>query len=167
MEKPKKVKEYLIEKFSEDSDPIKDMDIGKIGMFKALEKRVRMRFNFGEKAGIEKKKKVIENIYKITEIVDKLVEAGCKEEDMAIYNYDEIEVKGYQVLKGNWVLFSCLTEEDAETLIQFIKMFSIWNYDSFKISRNSIGQSVKTGEYGNEWLDNLLENREKIKKLNV
>lgn len=174
MEKPRKIKESLFEKFSEESDPVKDMGVGKLGMFKALEKRgVTMRFNWGDfikgkSEGQWEKEKVIENIYEITELVNKLEKVGFDVKQMEIRRSEQIYVTAITILRGNWTLFPCPTEEDAQLLIKLIKMFSIWDYDTFETTKSSIGESIPVNPKYHKWLDNFIENREKIKKvLNV
>jgi hypothetical protein len=165
----KLVREHINEKFQETSDPIKDMGVGKLGMFKALEKRgVRMWFGWGERSdrpiseGEEERLKTIENIAEITEVVDKLENVGFKVNEMSISRAAEISVKTVQVLRSQHVILECATEEDANILIDAIKTFSIWEYDIYNKSNGEVSVPINP-EY-HVWLHNLIENRKKYKK---
>jgi hypothetical protein len=158
----KLVREHINEKFVENSDPVKDLQIGKEGIFKDLEKRgVRMWFQWD--GGEEEKKKVIENIDKIEKVVNKLIEVGFDIKDMEISHVYDIRVKTVQVLDSNHVIFNCASKEDAEILINVAKNFSLWKYDNFNLSEGETTVSVHPEHH--KWLDNLIENRKKYKNL--
>jgi len=158
----KLVREHINEKFSSESDPVKDMGIGKEGMFKNLEKRgVRMWFGWGDGEGQEEKKKVIENIAEITKFVDKLVEVGFDIKEMSISNHDTISVKTVEVIDSNHVIFNCATGEDARILVDTAKKFSLWEYDNFHLGKGE--DMIYVNPEHHKWLDNLIENRKKYK----
>lgn len=164
----KLVREHINEKFEENSDPIKDLSLGKEGMFRELEKRgVRMWFGWGNEngrnEGIRNKQEVIENIVEITKLVDKLVEAGFNPKMMSISHSDALEVKTIMVIEGNSVIFHCATEEDAKMIINIAKAFSIWTYDQFRIGKGE--KYVYVDPEKHKWLDNLIENREKYRNV--
>jgi len=158
----KLIREQLYEKFTENTDPVKDLQIGKEGIFKNLEKRgVRMWFQWD--GGEEEKKKVIENIVEIEGVVNKLIKAGFDIKDMEISHVYNIRVKIVQVIDSNQIIFHCATKEDAEILIGVTKNFSLWKYDNFRLGEGET--TVSTHPEHHKWLDDLIENRKKYKSL--
>jgi len=160
----KLVKEHIFEAFTDESDPVRDMHIGKEGMFKNLEKRgIRMWFGWGAKEGQEEKQKVIENIDKITQFVNKLESVGFDIKEMAISHRESIIVKTVEVIDSNHVIFNCATEEDANYLIKAAQKFSLWKYDNFTLGKGETSVSIDPSQHA--WLDNLIENRKKFKSI--
>ena len=157
----KLVRENINEKFTEDSDPVRDMGIGKEAMFKDLEKRVRIWFGWGDGEGEEEKKKFIENINVITDLVNELEKAGFDVSKMSITHADTISVRCIEVIDSNHVIAYCATKEDANILINAFKKFAIWDYNNFSIDEGE--RYVKV--YSHEWLDDLIENRKKYKNI--
>jgi hypothetical protein len=166
----KLVRENIIfEKFVEKSDSVKDMGIGKEGIFKNLEKRgVRMWFGWGQREGQEsegeiEKKKVIENIFEIEKLINKLIEIGFKSNDMSISHADGIKVKTIMVASSNWAIFHCVTKEDAEIMMDVIRKFSIWQYDNLHLTDGET--TIYVSSKYPEWLINIIENRKKYKNI--
>jgi hypothetical protein len=160
--KVKETKKIVNEKFAEESDPIKDMKIGKEGIFNDLEKKgVTMWFSWED--GEIQKKRAIENIYEIKKTIDKLIKAGFKYNEIELSSSRRIRVTGIDVLKGNRVIFSCISEEDAQNIINVAKKFSVWDFDDFKTQESSFPVSIHIKDH--VWLDELIENREKYKNI--
>lgn len=55
----------------------------------------------------------------IEKYLNKLHEAGVPWENITLWG-DHADVKSWQILKGNWGLFHCITEEDAHRLVKII-----------------------------------------------
>ena len=55
-----------------------------------------------------------------------LNEAGIPYANMTLWG-DHIDAKTYQLLKGNWALFHCITEEDAKMVKEFIENMTTGN----------------------------------------
>lgn len=155
---------FINEKFAEDSDPVKDIGIGKLAMFNNLEKRgIIMRFSWGDGEGEKAKQKVIENIVKVTKIIDKLEKIGFNTKDMFLSHSDSVSVSTYQILKSNYVLFDCPTEEDANIIIDVLKKFSIYEKDIFSVRKDR--DIIYYNEPGfSEWSKNIISNRKKYLK---
>ena len=164
----KLVREHINEKFTEDSDPVKDMGIGKKAMFNALEKRgVSMWFGWGEwtdgskHEGEEERLKTLDDIEYITSIVNKLEKVGFDVKQMRISRHNSIGVNTITVLRSQHVIADCASEEDADIVIDTMKKFTIWEHDIFRKSNGEKIISIYPGHL--KWLDELIENRQKYK----
>ena len=160
----KVVKEHIHEAFKEDADPIKDMKIGNIGIYKDLESR-GFKFHFTWDGGEEEKRKAIDNMREIKKVIDKLVEVGCDIKDMQMSHAHDIYIMSKRILSGNRVIFECINEEDAQHIINIALKFSIWQYDNLHIGEGRDQVHVSIYPTQHVWLDNLIENRKKYKDI--
>lgn len=56
----------------------------------------------------------------IEKYLNQLNKAGVPWDKMTFWG-DHVDIKAYQITKGNWSLFHCLTKEDAELLVSVLK----------------------------------------------
>ena len=99
-------------------------------------------FDKGEER--EKKREFLGKYHQyIEKYLKQLNEAGVPWKDMTLWG-DHVDVKSYQITKGNWSLFHCLTRDDAEKLIKILENITTGN-QTFNISdeRESINLSDK------------------------
>jgi hypothetical protein len=165
----KLVKERLFEKFTEDGDPIEDMGIGNIGIYKELEKRgVRFHFDWGERTdrkisdGEIEKQLTIKNIGQITEVINKLEDVGVKPSNIRISRHNSIMLlNAFQVISSNTVIAFCASIKDAAFIIDILKKFTIREYDNLTIDTGMTTVSIDPEKH--QWLDKLIENRKKYK----
>jgi hypothetical protein len=62
----------------------------------------------------------------IEKYLNKLHEAGVPWENITFWG-DHLDVKSYQLLKGNWSLFHCITEEDAKLVKKVLENMTAGN----------------------------------------
>jgi hypothetical protein len=69
----------------------------------------------------EKKREFFSKYYPLIEkYLNKIHEAGVPWEHITFWG-DHLEVKTYQLIKGNWALFHCITKKDAELVKKVIE----------------------------------------------
>lgn len=95
----------------------------------------------------------------IEKYLKKLNEVGVPYENMTLWG-DHIDVKTYQLLKGNWALFHCLTEEDAEMVKKVIENMTTGNSNIYiKEDRDHVNLSdaihKETDEDHRKWMERM------------
>lgn len=84
-------------------------------------KGVKFGWQFFQGDDVEKKRDFVGKYYKqIDKYLNKLNEVGVPFDNITMWG-DHLDVKTYQLLKGNWSLFHCLTEEDAKMVKKVIE----------------------------------------------
>jgi small-conductance mechanosensitive channel len=166
--KVKLVKENLTEamSFEKNKDPRKSLDIGKDSTYsheqvlqKLSEMGVKIHIDFDP----ENRSKVLENIYEIEKYVKEFIDLGVKPGDIEISYPDSVCIKGFTVKDSNNVLLHCLTEEDANIVMDTIEKFMI-NGTLIEIDRSSMTPYIHFHKKNN-WLKDLKENRKKYMTL--
>ena len=94
----------------------------------------------------------------IEKYLEKLNKAGVEWKNMTLWG-DHVDVQSYQIMKGNWSLFHCLTREDAEMLINILENIATGN-QSYNISedKENINLSdkihIETDPEHKKWIEN-------------
>ena len=149
--------------FERNQDPKKSMDIGKESsyakkqLFDKLDKKVR--FNLGREPE-ESMKGLLDNIFEIEKAVEKLQKMDIKIEYISYFYGVSIQINVFNILDSNHVILKCLTEKDANILINIIKKLSYHSYDNFKIDSETFSISLKDLN----WFDQLEKNRKELSK---
>lgn len=114
---------FVNEKFDRDKKPVGlSSDEGIDQLIKSWQdKGIKFGFMFFSGDQMDKKRDYLGKYHKyIEKYLDKLNKAGVPWEHMTLWG-DHVDVKAYQITKGNWALFKCLTKEDAEAVVNVIE----------------------------------------------
>jgi hypothetical protein len=93
---------------------------------------------------VEKKREFFSKYHTyIEKYMKQINEAGVPYEHMTLWG-DHVDIRSYQIAKGNWSLFHCLTEDDAKKVIKVLEGITTGN-QNFNISeeRENINLSDK------------------------
>ena len=91
------------------------------------DKGIKFGWQFFSGDEMEKKREYLAKYHTyIEKYLDKLHEAGVPWENITFWG-DHLDVKTWQLLKGNWALFHCITEEDAKMVKKVIENMTTGN----------------------------------------
>lgn len=138
---------FVNEKFDKEKKPVGiTSDEGIDQIIKSWQKKgIKFGWQFFEGDEKEKRREYLSKYHKYVEkYLNRLHEAGVPWDDMTYWG-DHVDIKSYQISKGNWSLFHCITKEDAEMLVKVLENLTTGN-QTFNISEErehiSLGEVV-------------------------
>lgn len=114
---------FIYEKFDRDKKPVGMSSSEGIDQWieKWKKKGLRFGWQFFDDDKKESKREFVSRYHQyIDKYLNKLHEVGIPWENMQFWG-DHLDVKTWQLLKGNWSLFHCITKEDAELVKNVIQ----------------------------------------------
>ena len=157
------------ERFTRGGDPYSKLGVGtdsrahKKEMYVALEKRgISFWLSHMNFTPDERKDYLIDNIHEITELVDILEGAGVDPANMLVPATDHVTFQHWNIMLSNRVMTQCLTEEDANIVINILNdMATEERGFHYKKGNETFYITDKTVKF----LGNLPANRKKYRSL--